>query len=168
MASQNKTKLLAGFILIIVAFIWLAGAFYYSTKNNLAGKDKLTLMEAEISKLKKQSQNSSLNPAAAQESPAQFKLETLVKKAENIYPETEKSRTEGFLWFDRASQSFIITLGALQGLHPGSQLSIYEGDKKIDMASVDFPFDVVSYVKPIKNSPDAFTSNYYRVVLEAH
>ena len=79
-----------------------------------------------------------------------------MKKAQSIYSDTEKSRTEGFLWFDRATRSFIITLGALHGLHAGSQLSIYDGDKKIDMASVDFPFDVVSYVKPFKNSPRIF------------
>ena len=156
MATQNKKKLLFGFIFIIIAFGWIVGAFYYFIQKNPSNNDKMAVMEEEITKLKAQVKNSSQNSSITKESAAPFKLEILVKKAESIYSDPEKSRKEGFLWFDRATRSFIITLGALHGLHVGNQLSIYDGDKKIDIGSVDFPFDVVSYVKPFKNSPRIF------------
>lgn len=167
MANQNKKKLLIGLILIIVAFGCLIGTLFCSTPKDPANSnDKMVSLEAQVALLKEQLKNRSHSSAVKNEPVLSLKLETLVKKAEGIYPETERTRKEGFLWFDRVSQNFVITLGALNGLHIGSQLAIYDADKRIDTASVDFPFDVVSYVRPQKNSPESFSNNYYRVVVE--
>src|SRR3989338_5823419 len=144
--DNNKIKLLWGVFFIAAAFVCIVATFYFI--GQAAGQaDKRTLALPNV-------------PAAS----AAMKLKGLVKKAEAVYGSAEKARKEGSLWLDRRSNNFIITLGALHGLRQGSELSIYDGSNKIDTASVETPFDVISYVKPVKNSPDSFTGGYYRVV----
>ena len=166
--SQNKKTLLLGFSLMGAAFVCIIVTFYFMGKSDRVDKEKVSSMQTQIEKLQEQTQNLSKMPSAMTTPSSPVKLEDLVKTAESTYDPAEKQRKEGFLWLDHRSSSFIVTLGALQGLQPGSQLNIYDGNKKIDIASVDVPFDVVSYVKPQKNSADFFNSNYYRVVIEDH
>ena len=160
----GKAKLLWGVVLISAAFVCIVATFYFIGQADQADKKKIALLDDQLAKLKEQAKN--LSHADKTHEP--MKLGELVKKAEDVYDSAEKNRKEGSLWLDRRSNSFIVTLGALQGLLPGSQLSIYDGSKKMDTASVEIPFDVISYVKPVKSSPDSFTGNYYRVVIEDH
>ena len=164
MLNQNKKKLLLGFSLIGAAFLCIIATFFFAGQADQTDKEKLAAMDARVAQLQEKAKHSS--PVAVGASREPMKLEDLVKKAEKVYSAGEKTRQEGFLWLDRRTNNFIVTLGALQGLAPGSPLSIYESGKKIDTAQVDIPFDVVSYVKPVKNSPDSFSRNYYRVVIE--
>ena len=93
-------------------------------------------------------------------------LKSLVKEAEKVYGQEENLNKEGFLWIDRKSARYVITLGALHGLLPGKHLGVYDGDQRIGQVIVDTPFDVISYVHPAEESKDLFSSDYYRVVVE--
>ncbi len=144
---------------MVAAFLCIVVTFYFLVPSGQADKKKLALMNVQIAKLQKQLSYAVSEP---------MKLDGLVKKAQGVYGPAEKARKEGALWLDRRSNNFIVTLGALQGLRRGSELSIYDGSYKIDTASVETPFDIISYVRLVKNSPDSFTGNYYRAVIEDH
>lgn len=161
MPSRNKTKLLLGVFFIGAAFLCIIATLYFLSQPDQADKIKRALLNDPSAKL-----SGRPNPAISNAAAEPMKLEALLKKAENVYEPAEKNRKEGSLWLDRRSNNFIVTLGALHGLRQGSQLSIYDGSKKMDTASVEVPFDVISYVKPEKISPDSFTGSYYRVVIE--
>ncbi|HBR14421.1 MAG TPA: hypothetical protein DD723_02625 [Candidatus Omnitrophica bacterium] len=93
-------------------------------------------------------------------------LKTLAEEAEDVYGPEETRRQEGLLWVDRKSSKLIITLGAMNGLLPGKQLTLYDGDKEIGQVAVDLALDVVSFVHPIPQSLELLQNNYYRVVAE--
>ena len=150
----------AAFLLIITTFCLVGQA-------EQSHKQKMAALEDQIAKLQPLAA-ASLAAASTTASHSSIKLENLLLKSQSTYAADEKNRTEGFLWRDRRTNTFVVTLGALNGLRPGSELSIYDGNEKIDTATVDLPFDIVSYVKPVKNSPDFFNGGYYRAVMEDH
>lgn len=164
--SNNKLKLIVGLLLVIVAFGCLAVLFYF-----MAGTDRQS--QARVAELQIRLTDLIAEKAAPRMTPSEVRkaagtpilVEDLVKKAEEIYGEEEKKQKEGFLWIDKEANSYMITLGALNGLGEGSRLSVYDGDKKIDEVIVETPLDVISYVKP-QIPPDQYTETYYRVVIE--
>ena len=93
-------------------------------------------------------------------------LNKLVDEAKAVYGEGEQNRKEGFLWIDRKESKWVVTLGALNGVKPGSVLSIYNGNQKVGQVAVDDLFDVISYVHPLEKGPEQFTSDYYRAAIE--
>ena len=101
----------------------------------------------------------------AQQDDGSVNLSALMKEAEAVYGPQEKNRKEGVLWVDRATSSFVVTLGALNGILPGKQLSVYQGNQKLGQVTVDSSFDVISYVHP-ENSLDLSGNDYYRVTVE--
>ena len=160
---------MVGFVLILAALGCIGGGFYFMTQTNKTNKEKLTQAQSNLTKLlaeKTKNPVTASSGAVSNASNSLVRLEDLLKKAEAIYGASEKGRRQGLLWVDRQTKSFIITLGALNGLHPGSHLGIYDGAKKIDTAQVEIPLDVISYVKPVKTSLNHFENNYYRVMIE--
>ncbi len=93
-------------------------------------------------------------------------LKALVKEADSVYGDAEKSRKEGLLWVDRKTARIMVTLGAVHGLSRGSILSVYEGSTKIGQVKVDTAFDVISFVSLGDNSVDLSKHNYYKIVIE--
>ena len=93
-------------------------------------------------------------------------VKALVREAEAVYDDKEKSRREGLLWVDRKTGRFMVTLGAMHGLKIGSNLSVYVGSSSIGQVKVDSLFDVISFVSPIKKSLDLSKQNYYKIVIE--
>ena len=73
---------------------------------------------------------------------------------------------EGYLWIDRKSDKYIITLGALNGLNAGSRVSIYDQTKKIGQLAVDQSYDVISYAHPVETDVHQLQEDYYRIVIE--
>lgn len=159
--DNNKIKLLWGIFFIGAAFLFIIAAFYFFGPANQFDKKEPASVNDQTAKSSEQP-----SPAVSGASSEPMKLEGPVKKSEVVYDSAEKARKEGSLWLDRRSNNFIVTLGTLHGLRRGSELSIYDGGHKIDTASVETPFDIISYVKPVKHSPDSFTGSYYRVVIE--
>ena len=152
--------------MVIIAFVCLVVLFYYLGESNRANQEKIASLQVQLTNLI--AEKSAIQMDASQHRRAMGQailIEDLVKKAEEIYGEDEKKQKEGFLWIDREAASFMITLGALNGLRPGSRLSVYDGDQKIDEVEVVTLLDVISYVKP-KNPLQQYQGNYYRVVIE--
>ncbi len=167
MAGQNKVKLFVGFILVIGAFGVVTLLIYMMGRVNMENQKKIASLEFEVTNLIGERESAHKSPA---ESPramgAPVTLKDLVDKAGGLYTEEEKKQKEGFLWIDREAKTATITLGALNGLAPGSVLNVYDGDKKIDTARVEFTYDVISYVKPANLNLEDYGGNYYRVTYE--
>ena len=169
MAKNNQAKevngrwmFLTGVVLIIIAFV-MTGAMVYLMgyrqqiihQEISSYKEELKKMAAQIFALKEEALKA-----------GEIKLSELVRKAKRVYGSEEKERKEGVLWIDREHSVTLATLGALNGLKPGDQLSVYDGDNKITNVVVDKTLDVISYVQPIDDSVGKLESNSYRVVIE--
>ena len=93
-------------------------------------------------------------------------LEKLVKEAKEAYGYEEQARREGRLWVDRTSKTMIATLGAINGVLPGTRLAVYDENKLIGYVTVETSMDVISYIKPTELLFDQYERDYFRVVLE--
>ena len=167
MADKNKSKLIIGLSLIIVSFVCVAVILYFIGRANRMNVEKLSSLEVQLANLiaeKAEGQMSQSDFNRVKRTPineAEF-----LSRAESIYGKGELDRKEGILWIDRKSSLYMITLGAVNGLKAGSNLSIYEGDTKIGDVAVHTPFDIISYVQPVGKSLVDLNKNYYRVVVK--
>lgn len=93
-------------------------------------------------------------------------LESLSQASRDFYDETELNRREGTLWVDDKSAKFVVTLGAVHGVLPGSRLSVYHKGQRIGYVAVSFSFDVISYVHPAQDFLFDINDKYLRVVIE--
>lgn len=176
MAKKSLKKIFFGLTLIVCAITFGVAAFYVvEVKPEIANRQfaklkKLTFQRAKIEQrvkvIKKQEIIEKQEAIIVKENEENVNLASLVKEAEKVYGQVEKRRKEGFLWIDRNTSRYVITLGAVNGLIPGNHLTVYEGDQKIGQVTVDTPFDIISYVHPFNDSQKSFTSDYYRVVIE--
>lgn len=73
---------------------------------------------------------------------------------------------EGFLWIDKESSQYMITLGKVHGLAAGARLTVYDGENEAGQVAVDRVLEAVSYVHPAETSMNLVPGNYYRVVME--
>lgn len=164
--DPKKTYLFVGLICIVGAFVGVCAIFYMMTNEGLQKEEKIKnlndqlvtvnaekdIMEGELESLKAQADS--------------IKIETIVAQSQKMYGQDESSRKEGLLWVDRKSKMYIVTLGALNGLEPGSTLSVFDGENRVGEVTVDLPLDVISYVQPTKRSSEKMTKNSYRVLIE--
>ncbi len=167
MALPNKTKLMIGIFCVVTAFVCIGAIFSIMGNANLQDQKKIASLEVQLTNLIAERASGRMSAAEASRAKGRtLTVQDLVEKASGLYSEEEKKKKEGFLWIDREGKTLLVTLGALNGISPGSKLSVYDGDKKVETLTVESIFDVVSYVKPSKRSVDDFKDNYYRVVLE--
>ncbi|MBF0522774.1 MAG: hypothetical protein HQL24_06935 [Candidatus Omnitrophica bacterium] len=161
MPKKNIKKIFVGLALIVVALLTALMAFYYlEVKPEM---DRRAKQEAQAPSAQAGVLANTQAPVPQQETPISKSLEN---KTLNAYPDSEKSRREGFLWVDKKASRLVATLGAVQGVLPGARLSVYENDQKIGEVVVENSFDVISYVKPVDQAPNSFPKDYYRVVKE--
>ena len=167
MSGQNKLKLILGLIFILAAFSVVGVLFYMMGDVNLQSQKKISSLQVQLSNLIAEHATTHMDQTTATRLAGNpVTVKDLVDQASSIYTEEEKKQREGFLWIDRDAKTFLVTLGALNGLSVGSRLSVYDGDRKIDSVSVESVFDVVAYVKPVKRTLADYPENYYRVVFE--
>jgi hypothetical protein len=93
-------------------------------------------------------------------------LTPIIAQARAQYDDAERNRKEGFLWVDRANKKYVVNLGAIHGLLPGSYLTIYQGAERVGQVTIDTMLDVISYVRPLDNNINFSASSYYRAVKE--
>lgn len=86
--------------------------------------------------------------------------------AGKINEEEERQRDEGFLWVDRNSAKYVVTLGAFNGILSGGYLAVYDDDRMVGRVKVETVRDVIAYVQPLTATRDLLTKDYYRVVKE--
>ena len=167
MSNGNKSKLIVGLLFVIIAFVCLAALFYYLVDANRVNQEKLATLQVQLTDLINEKASPAMSAARAQKARGQpLLVQDRVKKAEDVYGEEVRKQREGFLWIDKEASSFMVTLGALNGLSAGSRLAVYDGDQKIDEVVVENVLDVLSYARPVKNKIGDFQGNYYRVVIE--
>ncbi|MCA9405925.1 MAG: hypothetical protein KC684_05265 [Candidatus Omnitrophica bacterium] len=169
MATENSKTIFLGVFLVLVALVCALTAFYYlEARPEMVANEQTESDVAQLPAEKSVDQDSPAQTAKAStnKSTEDISLKNLVDKAETVYGDEEKQRKDGFLWFDRGSSKLVVTLGAVNGLTPGSSLAVYDGNKRIGKVKVDVPFDVISYVQPLDGSADRLTGDYYRVVME--
>ncbi len=162
MNNKNVKTSLFGLTFIGMALICLVSAYLIFDKNH-----QLSLIEGNLSKGDVNHTNKIdrkiLKDVIEEES---VSLTSLVKEAEAYHPGIDFEKSDGFMWIDRKSSKYVVTLGAVNGIYPGSVLSVYSGEDKIGEVQVDTSFDVISYVVPQTNSLPLLDQDYYRVEIE--
>ena len=185
----NTKKVFVGLVLMVLAIVGAVGTFYIlEVKPAMDKRPKSKLVKAALPVIKKDTKaapapaktdakakpgtDKKVPPAAAAVTPPapaisdKLDMAKLVQVSKAVYGEGEQSRKEGFMWIDRKEAKCVVTLGALNGVNPGSVLSIYDGNQKVGQVSVDSSYDVISYAHPVDKAVDQFNGDYYRAVLE--
>ncbi len=164
---SNKKKILLGVFFVGLGLIFLVGVFYLLINSQQAGAKENADLREQLAFLKTEKETEDHKVEELQQAVGKsVRLEKVLETANQTYDAKEKERREGYLWVDREGQTWVITLGALNGVSVGSRLAVYDGDKKIGTIKVKTPLDVISYVQPVDKSVEELKDDYYRVVLE--
>ncbi|MCB9747324.1 MAG: hypothetical protein H6755_02850 [Candidatus Omnitrophica bacterium] len=171
MGQKNIKKIFIGIIFLAIAGLCLGVAWNLLRESassaaiippeNLPSKIVNEVVDNREKTVEPQSE-----PARESERSDSIDLAILVKNAQTLYGQEEIDRKEGVLWIDQEQSRFVITLGAVQGLVKGSELSVYNGNKAIGKVKVETLLDVVSYVEPI-DIEELMKDNYYNVIIDS-
>ncbi len=166
-SDSMRMKLRLGIFFIVISFLGIGVVFYLlygqirDQNEELATLQEQTdLIEEERIEME-QTQQVLVNAIGRE-----ISLERIIQQAETIYDKDVKSAREGYLWVDRSSKTWVVTLGALNGLVQGSRLAVYKGAERVDTVQVSTPMDVISYVIPTDNLKNQYEFDYFRVAIE--
>lgn len=165
--KNSKTTLIIGLFLIVVAFVCILAVFYFFGQEQTTHQQKLAQFEVQLANLVSEKSEAVIRKTDAKWTRRDpINIEDVLSRAESVYGPLELQRKEGVLWIDRKSSLCMITLGIVNGLKEGSILTVYEGYLKVGEVKVEIPHDIISYVRPIEKSLDAFSKNYYKVTIK--
>ena len=170
--SVQKISFLRIFIVIAIVLAGIVGYYFYLFEPNieLAERQKIyreLSAQVQMAMVKKYNERNILEKEKFEEEyNNSVKLDSLVKLSGKVNGPEEQSRKEGVLWVDPENLNIIVTFGAVQGVHSGDYLTVYEADKKIGQVSVVLSLDVVSLVEPLDESVKLSANQYYRVLKE--
>lgn len=165
--GRDKKKIAVGLFFIVAAFIGVVAIFYAMMDVQRAKDKEADALQADVVALTAEKDLAQTKIADLEQEMAKVpEWDRVIRKADRLYGDEEKTRREGLLWIDRKNESFIVTLGALQGLARGSRLTVYDGREKAGMVEVDLAMDVISYVLLVNATAKDFDKDYYRVVPE--
>ncbi len=156
-----------GIFFILLSFLGMAVVIVLIFGKLRVRDEELSLLKAQVSlaeetKAEVEETNIKLLDALGSE----VAVSRVVQEADKVYDEKIKDVKDGYLWVDRASPSWVVTLGALNGLSEGSRLSVFDGNEKIDTVKVMMAMDVISYVFPTERLKNQYNADYFRVVKE--
>lgn len=172
----NKNNIIFGLVLILVAFFCGATAFVFMNAQTAADSQKLAVLQVQLTNLIAQKSTPFLSKAdqdLVKKEPVE--PEDILRRTQKVYGPQEASRRDGILWIDRDKAACMITLGAANGLKPGSRLSIYQDVKDVDSkvisqkiadAVVDKAYDIISYIRINERPLNDFSKDYYRVTVD--
>jgi predicted Holliday junction resolvase-like endonuclease len=164
---NNKKKIYTGMSLIASAFLGIIIILYVLINTQMQKSNKIEDLQEQVSVLDIEAEVAARKAEELEsELGESIYLEKLVKEAKEAYGYEEKNRREGRLWIDRKSKTMIATLGAINGVLPGTRLAVYNYNERIGYVTVATPMDVISYIKPTNLSFDKYERDYFRVVLE--
>jgi hypothetical protein len=156
-----------GIFFVIAAFVGVVAIFYLMINDQQKKADEIAALEEEADVMTSERDVAKRKASELEEKVGtSFELKKLVKAAKQEYDYAERSRKDGVLWVDRADGTLVVTLGAIHGLLPGEQLSVYDADKQFGFVVVETALDTVAYVRPLYKRPDEFFKDHYRVVIE--
>jgi len=161
-----QMKFMIGLGLTIMSFLGVCVIIYAMHQTTLAQEGKINELDEEVAAIKSEKNVVEIELEQFKAEADSIKLSKIVEVANTVYDEKERSRRVGVLWVDRKNKTYVVTLGAIHGLTVGSALSVYEGDKKIGMVSVDILYDVISFTIPVKPWDDLSSKSYFRAVIE--
>lgn len=95
-----------------------------------------------------------------------LELPTLAQKSAPILSDEEKGRRDGYMWIDRVTDKYIVTLGNVNGVFPGGYLTVYDNENLVGQVRVVTAFDVISYVEPLESAKAKLIKEYYQVLVE--
>lgn len=163
MDQQYHNKIFIGLGFIISAFVCILVVFYFVGQTNNISQEKISRLESQLTDSiinEDKGQGVEINPVG------EIKLRKIVETARDVYGANEINRRQGILWIDRGNSLPVITLGALNGLEAGQQLSVFDDTQKVGEAVVETLFDVVSYVRLVHKRIDDFDGDYYFVAVD--
>jgi hypothetical protein len=163
---NTQKTLFTGVVFIVTAFMCLLGVFYMIVQQKRDKETRLAEIQQEMAVLdteKNLVQNKvfELSQTAGRE----IELERVLERVGDEEFAQEQARQEGDLWIDRSTGSWVITLGALNGVASGQMIGVYDDEKRVGTVKVQTVLDVISYVQPFTNEAD-FTKVVYRVVIQ--
>jgi hypothetical protein len=172
----NKSKIAVGLFLVVCAFLCAAAVFYFIYQKAGADEQRLAKLQVQLSDLIAQKSAPVLSKADRDltERPP-LEAQDVLNRTEKVYGKQALARKDGVLWIDRETATCIVTLGAANGLVPGTHLGIYqepqENDsagesQKIGEAVVDKTYDIISYVSLSDKTLSDFARDYYRVTVQ--
>lgn len=164
MKTANHKKLLfLGFALIIVAFVCILILFYQIVNIRREETQKVhdvTVMAEKISQEKEAAQQE-LRRLAGKVG-REIEVDRLVSAAQQEYGRNERQRTAGDLWIDHENDTWVVTLGALNGVQKGTRLRVLSDGQEVGRVTAETVLDVISYVSPV-NDAAQFSQKIYQV-----
>lgn len=166
-SDQSKKQIFMGIFFVIAAFVGVIAILYLMINDQQQKVNEISTLQEE-SEVMASERDVAKRKAdeLAEKVGTSFELQKLIKAAKQEYDYAERSRKDGDLWVDRSDGTLVITLGAIHGLLPGEQLSVYDADDKFGFVVVETVLDTVAYVQPLYKRPDEFVKDHYRVVIE--
>jgi len=166
-AYQDKKKIIIGLVLIVISFIGAAVIVFGMSQLQQSKNSRISSLQEKIDILNDQRDEMETEVSdlrtALDGSP---RLENVIEAAKEVYGDDESQRREGILWIDRQQNSFVATLGMLNGVEEGAVLKVYDKDRPFGSVVVSQAFDVISFVDSPQKMITDYSKDYYRVVPE--
>lgn len=166
--QSNKRTILIGLGCILGSFVCVAGIFYVLINTQRSRMSEVEVLQERLMLL---NEEKVILEEKAEELQSQagrsLEVNRIIDQAKKIYGDQEQAKKEGYLWIDRNTDTFLVTLGALNGIAAGDRIRVYnEEEEPFGYLRVETPLDVISYVYPIDKTIKDFEDNYYKVVVE--
>jgi len=165
--TSNRIILLLGLLFILLAFGCIGAVFYQVMDEQKERalevreiKEKMVAVDAQKTVAEREARELAGRVGRG------IEFDRLLSAAQRKYGEAEQERHSGDLWIDREGGQWLVTLGALNGIHRGSRLRVFDKDKaQIGVVVAETILDVVSYVYPLEDQGQ-FPEDIYEVAVE--
>ncbi|HOY08835.1 MAG TPA: hypothetical protein PLB05_02025 [Candidatus Omnitrophota bacterium] len=166
-SQTPRVQLKLGIFFVFLAFLGLGVVVVLILGKMSVRDEELALLKAQVSLSEEtKAEVEETNMALLNALGAEVSVSRVVQAADKVYDAKVKNTKDGYLWVDRASATWVVTLGALNGLSEGNRLSVFDGNEKIDTVEVSMAMDVISYVLPTERLKNQYNADYFRVVKE--
>jgi len=168
MKTTNHKKLLfLGFMLIIAAFVCILALFYQivTIHREEALKVQDTKVMAERISQEKEAAEKEVRRLEGKVG-REIDVDRLVSAAQQEYGRAEGQRTAGDLWVDHENDTWVVTLGALNGVQKGTRLRVLGSGQEIGRVIAETVLDVISYVRPLGDAAQFLQEIYQVEVVE--
>ena len=150
-SMNTKIKMIIGMALIGFAFVFMIGVAYFIDQRNQESLQEISALQVELANNVAEKAQDYLSKNDLEKINREpIRLADVLAKAEIIYGQQELNRKDGVLWIDRKSSSLMITLGAVNGLVPGTYLSVYKERRQSNGTIINEPIDDVIVEKSSK------------------
>lgn len=166
-ADNGQRLVITGLIFISIAFVGVIVLMYLLVNTQSAKETQIREMKQDLVLARTEKDLVSTKADQLQaEIGRVIDLDSVVSESRKVNSAEEVSRKQGSMWINRKTQSVMVTLGVLNGVTKGSELSVYDGQDKLGTVKIVSALDVVSYAEPVDKNLKDFTKDYYAVKTE--